>query len=907
MRPTTSDQVRDAFLEFFEEHSHQRVPSSSLIPYNDDTILLTNAGMVQFKDVFLGYETRPYLRAATSQKCMRVSGKHNDLENVGPSPRHHTFFEMLGNFSFGDYFKRDAIRFAYDFLTGVLELDPDRLYYTVFQDDDDAFGYWTQDMGIDPARVYRMGEKTNFWSMGDVGPCGPTSEVHYDWGPAACTCGRPDCSVLIDNGCDRWLEIWNLVFMQYNQDANGVRTPLPKPGIDTGMGLERIVGVVQGTPVNYETDLFTAILDHIQALLGHSNEQRRGFQTAYRVIADHARAAAFLIADGVRPGPVGAPYVLRTVVRRAFRFGWTMDLRAPFLAEVCEAVIARMGGVYPELNDRATLIRRTVTREEEQFIAALERALPELDRTLATLSAGGRTELPGAAAFDFKSTLGLPLPITRDICTERGFSVDEPGFQAAEEAHRRLSQGKIGENQFAAGTEQYVRALDRLQQRGLLPEGGIDYDPYGALTRTTQVIGILQRGELVESATIGDEVELILAETPFYVAAGGQISDTGRVVAAGWEARVVDMARPVSALPLHRAVVLSGSPRIGDSVEAEVDAGRRWDIMRNHTATHLLHEALRMHLGRDVHQAGSLVAPDRLRFDFSYDAPVTPDQLDRISETVNQAILADYSLKIAHKGFKQALAEGATALFTEKYGDIVRTVFLGDCIESVETGGHDFCSRELCGGTHVHHTAQIGGFLIVSEGSAAAGVRRIEAVTGRGAYDLIHRRLETLDRVAAALHAPVDAAAARVLDLKEQTAALGREVQRLRQQALARQAHSLAAQAQEHGGLKLLAARVDVADSDSLRLLADDLRSKWAAGVVVLGALLDGKPLLLAAATPAAVQRGAHAGALVRHLAALMGGGGGGRPDMAQAGGRDPDRLDAALAAAMAAMIAQLA
>ncbi|MBX7235852.1 MAG: alanine--tRNA ligase [Caldilineales bacterium] len=899
MRPFTSDQVRDAFLEFFEEHGHQRVPSSSLIPYNDDTILLTNAGMVQFKDVFLGFETRPYLRAATAQKCVRGSGKHNDLENVGPSPRHHTFFEMLGNFSFGDYFKRDAIRFAYDFLTGVLGLDPARLYYTVFQDDDDAFGYWTQDMGIDPARVYRMGEKTNFWSMGDVGPCGPTSEVHFDWGPQACTCGRPDCSVLIDNGCDRWLEIWNLVFMQYNQDANGVRTPLPRPGIDTGMGLERIVGVVQGTPVNYETDLFTPILDHIQALLGHTTDQRQHYQTAYRVIADHARAAAFLIADGVRPGPAGAPYVLRTVIRRAFRFGRTMGLTSPFLAQVGEAVIARMGSIYPELNDRAALIRRTVTREEEQFIAALDRAQSELDRILAELSAQGISELPGDSAFDLKSTYGLPLPITRDICNERGFTIEEAGFQAAEEAHRRTSQGKIGEIQFAAGAEHYARALGKLQQRGLLPEGGIDYDPYGALTCTTQVIGILSQGELVESAGAGEEVDLILAETPFYVAAGGQVSDTGRIIAAGWEARVTDMARPVSALPVHRATIVAGSPRIGDSAEAVVDAGRRWDIMRNHTATHLLHEALRTHLGRDVHQAGSLVAPDRLRFDFSYDAPITIDQLDHISETVNQAILAGYPLKIEHKGYKQALAEGATALFTEKYGDIVRTVFLGDCIERVETGGHDFCSRELCGGTHVHNTAQIGSFVIVSEGASAAGVRRIEALTGAGAEHFARQHLGILNRLSHSLSAPVVSLEARLQDLRDQVSDMARELQRLRQQAIVHQAEELARKAQKVGSITVLATTVEVADMNGMRLMADDLRNKLGSGVVVLGAVFDGRPAVLAAATPDVVASGVNANAIVKAIGPVIGGSGGGRPDMAQAGGRDPSRLADALAAAV--------
>lgn len=898
MRPTTSDQIREAFLTYFEEQQHQRVPSSSLIPYNDETLLLTNAGMVQFKDVFLGLETRAYKRAATAQKCMRVAGKHNDLENVGPSPWHHTFFEMLGNFSFGDYFKAGAIRFGYEFLTLVLGLDPDRLYYTVFRDDDEAFALWTEQQGIDPARVYRMGEKTNFWSMGDVGPCGPTSEIHYDWGPQACTCRQPDCSVLLDNGCGRWLEVWNLVFMQFNQDAEGVRTLLPQTGVDTGMGLERVTCVVQGVPVSYETDLFQPILARIQALLGHTHAERAQHLTAYRVIADHARAAAFLLADGVRPGPSGAGFVLRLVIRRAARFGHRIGFQGPFLVDVAEAVIDKMCSIYPELSERRSLIRSALHLEEEQFIATLDRALVELDRALAALAAGERT-LPGHIAFDLKATRGLPLEVTRDILLERGYSVDETGFRAAEAAHRRASQGKISQAVYAAGAEHYARALQTLTQRGQMPESGLIYDPYGPHTRATQVLGILQQGQLVESAATGAEVEVILAETPFYIEAGGQVGDTGRILAAEWSVAVGHAHRPISGLIVHAGVVSAGVAQVGAAVSVQVDSERRWHIMRNHTATHLLHRALRNHLGQHVHQAGSLVAPDRLRFDFSHERALTDADLAAVAATVNAAILAAYPLDIQFKSLPQALAEGATALFGEKYGETVRTITLGD--------PNDFWSYELCGGTHVTNTAQIGPFLITSEGSAAAGVRRIEAVTGRGAHDLIQRRLNVLEDIAAALHTPADGVAARVLDLKEQAAAAAREVQRLRQQLLARQAETLAARAQDHAGLKLLAARVDVPDLNSMRLLADDLRHKLAAGVVVLAAIIDDKPLLLAAATPDAVQRGAHAGDLVRQLAAIIGGRGGGRADMAQAGGLESARLDAALAAAPAAISAQLA
>ncbi|MCP4168967.1 MAG: alanine--tRNA ligase [Chloroflexi bacterium] len=898
MRPTTSEQIREAFLDYFEEHRHQRVASSSLIPYNDDTLLLTNAGMVQFKDVFLGLESRPYQRATTSQKCMRVSGKHNDLENVGPSSRHHTFFEMLGNFSFGDYFKKEAIQFGYDFLTKALLISPDLLYYTVYVDDDEAFAYWTEDMGISPDRVYRMGDETNFWSMGDVGPCGPTSEIHYDWGSDACTCGEPECSVFLDNDCERWLEIWNLVFMQFNQDAEGVRTPLPKTGVDTGLGLERIVSVVQDKAINYETDLFVPVMDRIQALLGHSKDERAKHKVGYRVIADHARAAAFLVADGVRPGPAGAGYVLRMIIRRAYRFGRKIGFDAPFLAQVCEAVIEKMGDAYPELRDRRALIRKTVSLEEEQFITTLDRALGELDRALAELREFGKTELAGDVAFELKATHGLPFEVTRDICHERGFSVDEQGFLAAERSHKHVSKGKISDATFGLGAEQYAHVLDRLQQRGLVPEQGVIYDPYGLLTRSTQLLAILKQGAAVEQADEGEEVELVLAETSFYVESGGQISDTGLITAAGWRAQVTDVERPVSGLTIHHAQITEGVAQVGAAVDARIDEKRRWDIMRNHTATHLLHRALRTHLGEHVHQAGSLVAPDRLRFDFTHDAAVSQPQLLAIVNDVNEAVLNHYAVDISYKPQKQALAEGATALFGEKYGDIVRTVVLGE--------RDRFFSYELCGGIHVSNTSQIGPFIIVSESSVAAGVRRIEALTGFGAEHYVQDRMATLDRVSGLLNAPIDSLEQRLTDMKEQLSALNREVSQLRQQALGRQAEQLAGRVQEVQGVKVLATRVEVNDSNGMRTMADDLRNKLGSGLVVLGAELKGRPTLIAAATPDVVKRGGHAGQLVKTLSAIIGGGGGGRSDMAQAGGRDATKLDEALAAAANAVEKQL-
>jgi len=889
MSPKTSEEVREAFLSYFEKNGHQRVPSSSLVPHNDPTLLLTNAGMVQFKDVFLGLEQRPYQRATTCQKCMRVSGKHNDLENVGPSPRHHTFFEMLGNFSFGDYFKAGAIRYAYEFLTDELGLSPDRLYYTVHTSDDDAFDIWTKQMGIAPERVYRMGDETNFWSMGDVGPCGPTSEIHYDWGPQACTCGDPNCSVLLDNGCDRWLEIWNLVFMQFNQDAEGVRTPLPKPGVDTGMGFERIVSVIENTPVNYDTDIFIPIMDQVQAMTGHTDAQRRQHIVSYRVIADHARAAAFMIADGVRPGPAGRGYVLRMVIRRGHRFGRKIGFESPFMAEVTDAVVAKMGDAYPELVARQGYIRRTVTLEEDQFIRTLDRAMEILEEALAQLDARDEKMLPGDIAFKLKSTYGLPFEVTRDICNERGYEVDEKSYLAADQRHRQVSQGKISEAEYAQGADFYAALLSNLAGKGLLPEEGVLYDPYDALSRPTRIAALIKEGELVDAASAGDKVAIVLAETPFYVESGGQVSDIGVIEGPDGRAQVTDVRRPVSSMIVHDAIIESGELHAGDAVTAQVDDARRWDIMRNHTATHLLQKALRMHLGEDVHQSGSLVAPDRLRFDFTYDQPLTDEEIRRITETVTEAILADYPVKIQHKSKDEAIAQGAMALFGEKYGDVVRTVSLGD---------ERFRSYELCGGTHVQRTSEIGPFVIVSEGSTGRGVRRIEALTGHEAARYIEERLDMLERLSDLLHTPAENLEQKVRDLKDQVSELTRELHKLRQQMLSQQAGDKLDAVQEAAGVNVLSLKVDAASVDEMRGLADDLRNKLGSGVVILGAVINNKPMLIAAATPDVVKQGVHAGNIVKVLAPIIGGGGGGRPNMAQAGGRNASKLDEALNAA---------
>ncbi|HLV34289.1 MAG TPA: alanine--tRNA ligase, partial [Spirillospora sp.] len=742
MKNMTSAQVRQAFLDFFEEMGHRQVESSSLVPANDPTLLFTNAGMVQFKDVFLGLDKRDYTRATTSQKCMRVSGKHNDLENVGPSPRHHTFFEMLGNFSFGDYFKREAIIFAYELLTKVYELPPDRLAFTVYANDDEAYNVWVNEVGVDPRRVARMGPKTNFWQMADTGPCGPTSEIHWDNAPEM---GVDSIIPMLQAEDDRFLELWNLVFMQFNRtqpdpDHTGqYDEPLPAPGVDTGMGLERILSVIQGVPANYDTDLFMPIIKAVQRLTGHTDAERDANIVPYRVIADHIRAAVFLIADGVLPGAKGRDSVCRLVIRRAARFGAKLGFHEPFLSEIADSVIDIMGGHYSELVERAETIKKVITQEEIRFRRTLDRGLSELDEMLAELRQQNKTVLPGDRAFYLKATLGLPLEVIRDIAEENGFTIDLAGFQQQEALHSEVSGGGQAMGQIASA-ETYTAILNALRQSGQLGDEGVRYDPYGPTRVDTQLLALLRDGQQVESAIAGDRVEVVLAETPFYVEAGGQVSDTGIISGDGWAIEVEDMRRPVGGLIVHIGEVLEGTPREGDLVRAEVDAERRADITRNHTATHLLHASLRRNLGTHVQQRGSLVAPDRLRFDFAHDDKVTPEQMQAIETEVNDIILANYRVRAEEKPLTQARQEGAMALFGEKYSDIVRTVIISD-------NGSRY-SYELCGGVHVRETAEIGLMVIISEGSVSAGIRRIEALTGRAARQYIQTNLSTLHRIA---------------------------------------------------------------------------------------------------------------------------------------------------------------
>ena len=887
MKKLSTFEIRKFFLEYFQARKHQIVDSGSLVPADDPTLLFVNAGMVQFKDVFLGLEKRGYKRATTSQKCLRVSGKHNDLENVGPSPRHHTFFEMLGNFSFGDYFKRDAIQFAWDLLVNELELPLERLWFSVYTDDDEAEELW-QKVGAPPERILRFGKKDNWWAMGDVGPCGPCSEIHYYWGDLEDQVGD---GVNVD---DEYLEIWNLVFMQYEQrEPGGELIPLPRPSVDTGMGLERLASILQGKDNNYDTDAFTPIMDRIQAMLGHSDAQRQEHLVGYRVIADHGRAITFLISDGVMPGNEGRDYVVRMILRRAARFGKMIGFEEPFLAEICRVVIAEFGAHYTVLQGNEDFILQTVTAEEERFQRALNAGLALLDGLLERLRAGGTGVIPGEDAFRLWDTYGFPLDITRDVAQENGFSVDEAGYLEALQQQRRQS----GSDQagLAADVSVYVTMLEDLRGRGLLDADGVKQLIYeDAEDADTVVIGLLKDGRAVEQAHAGEEVEVILPETPFYVESGGQVSDTGEIEyfpdgmeRPAWRVRVRMMRRPIPGLVVHVGEVGSGTVLVGDPAYALIDTERRWDIMRNHTATHLLHAELRAQLGAHVRQRGSLVAPDRLRFDFSHQQPVSAEELSAIEQAANAAVLANDAVKDRWTDFDRAVGEGALAFFEEKYGDTVRVISIGD--------GGDALSQELCGGTHVGTTGEIGPFVITSEGSSAAGVRRIEALTGRAAQALSADRMAALNAAAASLRVQPERTAEAVQRLQEQNRQLERQLEQLRAELARQQSERLLSHAVRLNGLSILAEQVEVSDVDTLRQMTDWFRDRLGSSVVVLGSVINDKPMLVAAATADAIEKGIHAGNLVRDAAKIVGGGGGGRPNMAQAGGRHADKLPEAL------------
>ena len=898
----TSAEIRQAFLDFFKERGHTIVPSASLIPGDDPTLLFTNAGMNQFKDVFLGVGTRPYKRATDTQKVMRVAGKHNDLEDVGRDTRHHTMFEMLGNWSFGDYYKKEAIAWAWELLTEVWGLSKERLWATCFKDeqgsletDEEAAGYWRQQPGMDPAHVLYFGRNDNLWEMGDTGPCGPCSEIHYDRGPEACEKqGVPGHVCGVNGDCGRYFEIWNLVFIQYNRISSTQLDPLPARHVDTGMGFERIVSVLQGVSDNYETDLFVPIIKRTQALLSHSDAQVEENIIAYRVIADHGRAVTFLIGDGVLPGNVGRGYVLRMILRRAARFGRMAGFREPFLAEIAKVVIREMGDHFTEIKARQEFILNVIAQEEERFYQTYEHGLKLLTELIDGLKAQRKTTVPGADAFKLHATYGFPFELTRDIAVEHGLLVDEAGFRQAMAEHEKISASDrfklTGEETLAF----YANLLEKLKAEGKVGAEGVKQDPYYDTEMESSVVAIVRNGQLVREAREGEEVELVLSTTSFYAESGGQISDTGFIAhyedsdaPPTWQFQVTDAHKPVPGLTTHAGQMAGGTARVGDAALSVVDLERRWDIMRNHTATHLLHSELRYVLGEHVHQAGSLVAPDRLRFDFTHPAMLTQEELQAIESSVNDAILANYQVRPEEHSYKEAVAAGAMALFGEKYGDVVRVIKIGE--------EESPFSQELCGGTHVSYTGDIGSFHILSEGSVAAGVRRIEAVTGRHAYELAQRRMAVLDSAAAFLGCSPEEVDRKVLGLMGQIQELEKTVEKLRRQQARQDFERLLNRMQEVKGVRVLSAQVEATDVAMLREMSDWFRERMGSGVIVLGAVLSGKPNFIAAVTPDLVERGLHAGNLVKAVAQEVGGGGGGKPTMAQAGGRDAARLSEAL------------
>ncbi|TAM46732.1 MAG: alanine--tRNA ligase [Gammaproteobacteria bacterium] len=853
-----STDIRRLFLDYFQRHGHAVVASSPLVPANDPTLLFTNAGMVQFKDVFLGAEKRPYTRAASSQRCVRAGGKHNDLENVGYTGRHHTFFEMLGNFSFGDYFKREAIGFAWEFLTKEMKLPKEKLWVTIYKDDDEAADIWLKEIGVDPKRFTRLGEASNFWQMGDTGPCGPCSEVFYDHG--AHVPGGPPGSP--DEDGDRYVEIWNLVFMQYNRDAKGKLAPLPKPSVDTGMGLERISAVMQGVHSNYGIDLFLALIHAAAEAIGTDDRKSHSLN----VVADHIRSAAFLITDGVLPSNEGRGYVLRRIIRRAIRHGNKLGAREAFFYKLVAPLVREMGDAYPELAKAQSQVERVLRQEEERFAETLEQGLRILDQDIAALK--GDT-IPGEVIFKLYDTYGFPVDLTRDVALERNLKIDMVGFEREMEAQRERARAA---SSFKTADMGAVN-VDRPTQ----------FTGYERLTDEGQVL-LLTRGDdqaRADSLRTGEAGNVVLDRTPFYAESGGQVGDRGVLRVGNTLFRVEDTQKVGQAF-VHKGRVESGTLKVGDRVTADVGESARRATMRNHSATHLMHKALRDVLGPHVQQKGSVVDERRTRFDFSHFEPMTAEQVAEIERRVNAQILLNEDTRTRVMGMDAARKEGAMALFGEKYGTEVRVLNIGDSIE-------------LCGGTHVRRTGDIGLFKIVSEGGVAAGVRRIEAVTGENALAYMRESESKLQAVADLVRTSRDDAARKVEQLLARARQLEKEIEQLRGKLASGGATDIMRQVREVRGIKVLAARMDGADPKALREAMDRLKDKLAPAAIVLAAVADNKVTLIAGVTKDLVTR-VHAGELVNQVAARVGGKGGGRPDMAQAGGNDPAGLDGALA-----------
>lgn len=881
MSTRTAAQIRSTFLNFFAKNGHEIVPSSPVVPQNDPTLMFANAGMVQFKDLFTGREKRSYKRATSSQKCIRISGKHNDLEAVGPSPRHHTFFEMLGNFSFGDYFKEEAIVFAWDFLTKELDLPKDRLVMSYFKGEEgipeDTFArdLWKKLTGFGDAQVRGLGMADNFWAMGDTGPCGPCSEIYFFNGNGV------DPKLFGEEQTPEgvgYCEIWNLVFMQFERslvDGKAKLEALPAPSIDTGGGLERMCVAAQGKLSNYDTDLLRSLVDKASSISGKKyGGSMAPDDVSMRVIADHARTTAIMIGDGVMPDRTGREYVLRRVMRRAIRHGHRLGIQKPFLHQVTQSVIELMGAQYPELRERADLIASVTEAEEVRFRQTIERGLGLLEERFVSLDKASQKTLPGADAFQLYDTYGFPLDLTQVICSERGFAVDQAGYDAALDEARKRSE--------FAGMDQAVEGVYR-EALAKLPEGAVKFSGYDSTKDSSSIIAIVKAGALVESASAGDEVDVVTASTPFYGAAGGQVGDTGTISSGSSKLAVEDTLKPVQGLVVHRGKLAQGSLKVGDKAELQVDEQRRNRIRRNHSATHLLHLALRKVLGAHAQQKGSLVGPERLRFDFTHTKPLTPEEIRQIEDLVNERTLNNYPVQTDVLSMDDARKRGAMMIFEEKYGDVVRMLSMGDSIE-------------LCGGTHARATGDIGLFKIVSEVGVAAGVRRIQAVTGDGALAHLRQMEDTLNRAAHTAKASVALLPDKIEKLLQGEKALQKQIEELQRKLMSGGGgfDALLGQARDVSGIKVLGVKTDVTDRAQLRELAEKLRDKLGDSVVLVASEAEGKAqLVLTVAKPLLGRY--KAGELIKGVAQIVGGSGGGRPDMAQAGGTDPSKLDEAV------------
>ncbi len=873
----TGSGIRQRFLKYFERHDHAIVPSSPLVPAQDPTLLFTNAGMVQFKAVFLGEETRQYVRATTCQKCVRAGGKHNDLENVGRTARHHTFFEMLGNFSFGDYFKADAVAFAWEFLTKDLGLSPARLAATVFTDDDEAFALWQKVAGLGTDRILRLGEKDNFWAMGETGPCGPCSEIHFHQGDdlpcaelaAGRACLGPACE------CDRWLEVWNLVFMQFNRDASGTLSPLPKPSIDTGMGLERVAAILQGVPSNFQTDLLRPLIGAVEEISSRAYGERESDDISMRVIADHARASTFLIADGVVPSNEWRGYVLRRIMRRALRHGRLLGIGEPFLWRLSSTVVDLMGGTYPEIRERHQTIAQLIRQEEERFAETLDRGLEKIREYVESRS-GEKRVVDGRFLFTLYDTHGFPVDLAEEIFADQGYTIPEASHQAfeAEMEVQRERARAAG----AFGGEVGPRVFQELA--GAFPP--VEFLGYDSLAAPAKILALVREGGRLREAASGMEVDVILDRTVCYAESGGQVGDRGHLAGREGRGEILDTFLGGPGLIVHRVRVAAGGFHEGEEVAVTVEAPRRQAVRLNHTGTHLLHAALRKVLGAHVTQAGSLVAPDRLRFDFTHPTQVKDQEIEWIQDLVNEKVRDDLEVDRFYTDLDEARRMGALALFGEKYGQRVRVVKIAEF------------SVELCGGTHLDRTGQVGLFKVTAEGAVAAGTRRIEAVTGVGALQEVAKAESALRESAALLKIPPLELPRRLAKLLEEQKQLEKQLETLEVRLARGRAQEIVAGAREVSGVAVLAARVDGLTAEGLRTVMDSVRERLASGIICLGSVVDGKVALVSSVTKDLIPR-FHAGKLVQAVAKSVGGSGGGKPDLAQAGGKLPEKLDEAL------------